>query len=511
MRVRLFYEKIKRYQIFFLIILGLGILVSPFIVNAQVSLGFPSSLAGLSSQDLKTTISNLVRVIFGFLGILLVLLLLYGGFLWMTSQGNEQQIERAKKVITSAVIGLVLVLSAFGIASFIVNSLVGGTGGGNGNGGGDDGGPCVNCLALGNGIIESHYPGVNAINIPRNTKIIITFKEAVTQASMTAANVQIKNLTTGAPALTAGEVQIATVDQLTYVLTPNNLLGSPSVKNRYQVSLQNIDKASGGAALPLGYQWQFTVSTASDTTPPTITSVIPIANSTVSRNTIVQVNFSEGIDPSGITGPSPAFTVTQSPSTAVAGVYTIGNQYKTAEFRTTDSCGTNSCGGTVYCLAAAASFSGLVSTGIKDLAGNPLAADYQWGFNTNASINTAPPVITHQEPRQGDAGVSTMDPAEVYFDKEMSFSSLNSQNINLSNTGFWLESGNVAGKTQVQIQHQPFEPYTDYDISVLSGVKDIFQNCYSPCSCNSTDGSCGCKVSAPGCSGLNCTSIEPLP
>ncbi len=484
----------------------LVIFLVPIISNAQASLGLPSNIGGLGTTDLKTVISNIVGVIFGFLGILLVLLILYGGFLWMTSQGNEQQIEKAKKVITSAVIGLALVLSAYGIASFIVSSLLGSTtttvtppG---------PPGPCTNCISLGNGIIESHYPGVNAVNIPRNTKIIITFKEKIKTSTMIAANVQIKNLTTGTPALTAGEVQIATTDQLTYVLTPNNPLGSPSVKNKYQVSLKNIDKDSGGAALPLGYQWSFTVSTASDTTPPTVTSVIPIANSTVPRNTIVQINFSEGIDPSGITGPNSAFTITQNPATAVAGVYSISNQYRTAEFRTTDSCGTNSCGGTVYCLAGGSAFTGLATTGIKDLAGNPLAADYQWGFSSNNTINTAPPVITHQAPRQGDAGVSTMDPAEVYFDKEMSFSSLNSQSINLSNVGFWLESSNVAGKTQVQIQHQPFDPYTNYDISVLSGVKDIFQNCYNPCSCNSTDGSCGCKVPAPGCTGLNCTSAE---
>jgi hypothetical protein len=256
----------------FLIPAVLVILFVPLLTHAQASLGLPSGLAGLSSQDVKITIQNIVQIIFGFLGILLVLFLLYGGWLWMTSQGNEDQIDRAKKVITSAVIGLVLILASFGIATFIVNSLNQATGPGGNGGPGGGGGPCTNCLALGNGIIESHYPGVNARNISRNTRIIITFKEAVTSASMTAANVQIKNLTTGTPALIASEVQISSGDQLTYTIVPNALLGSPSVENRYQVSLQNINKVAGGAALPLGYQWQFTVSTASDTTPPTVTS-----------------------------------------------------------------------------------------------------------------------------------------------------------------------------------------------------------------------------------------------
>lgn len=483
------------------------ILLVPFFASAQVSLGLPSNIAGLASQDLKVTVENIVRIIFGFLGILLVLLLLYAGFLWLTSQGNKDQIERAKKIITSAVVGLVLVLAAYGIAAFIIYSLLGATGpGGTGGTGGPPGGPCNNCIALGNGIIESHYPGVNAKNIPRNTRIVITFKEEVKSTSMIVPNIQVKNLTTGSPALIA----ISNDGQLTYTIVPNDLLGSPSVENKYQVVLQDILKASdGSAALPLGYQWQFTVSTASDTTAPTVISVIPLAASTVPRNTIVQINFSESIDPSGITGVSPQFTV-QDSATVLTGVYSIGNQYKTAEFRTTVECGTNSCGGTVFCLPPDSALTGLAETGITDMAGNPLAVDYQWGFNTSNAIDTTPPTITHQAPLKGAAGVSTMDPAEVYFSKEMSISSLNSGNVTLSNTGFWLESSNVAGKTQVLIHHQPFQPYTSYDIAVTSGVKDINQNCFSPCSCNSTDGSCGCQVPSGICTGLSCTSGESL-
>src|SRR3989344_249019 len=131
--------------------------------QAQASLDFPSYFAGLSSQDLKVTVENIVRIVFGFLGILAVLLILYGGFVWFTSAGNEAKISQAKRIITSAVVGLVLILMSYAIAGFVVNSLLGNGGGPGGPGGPGGGTPPP--VAIGNGIIESHYPGVNATDI----------------------------------------------------------------------------------------------------------------------------------------------------------------------------------------------------------------------------------------------------------------------------------------------------------------------------------------------------------
>ncbi len=91
--------------------------------HAQVSIDFPKSFAGFSSQDLKTTIQNVIRLILGFLGIVTILIILAGGFKWMTSFGDEGKIDEAKKLISAGVVGLVVVLAAYAIASFVVNSL----------------------------------------------------------------------------------------------------------------------------------------------------------------------------------------------------------------------------------------------------------------------------------------------------------------------------------------------------------------------------------------------------
>lgn len=109
---------LKTYRLAYLAPLALAVRA-----NAQVSIDFPTSFAGFSSQDVKDTIENIVRIIVGFLGIITIIIILVGGFKWMTSAGNEDKIAEAKKLISAGVVGLVVVLAAYAIASFVINSL----------------------------------------------------------------------------------------------------------------------------------------------------------------------------------------------------------------------------------------------------------------------------------------------------------------------------------------------------------------------------------------------------
>jgi len=69
----------------------------------------------ISKEGLLPTISKIVQVILGFVGIFFLCLSIYGGFVWMTSQGNNADIEKAQKIIQNAVIGLAIVLGAYAI------------------------------------------------------------------------------------------------------------------------------------------------------------------------------------------------------------------------------------------------------------------------------------------------------------------------------------------------------------------------------------------------------------
>lgn len=77
----------------------------------------------LGNKPLIQTIGSLINVILGFLGVGAVILVLWGGFKIMMSAGNEEQQATGKKAIAAGVIGLLIVLSAFAIATYVVGSL----------------------------------------------------------------------------------------------------------------------------------------------------------------------------------------------------------------------------------------------------------------------------------------------------------------------------------------------------------------------------------------------------
>lgn len=75
-------------------------------------------------QDIRDIIVGVIRVLLGFLGIIFVGLALYSGFTWMTAGGDEAKIKEAQKRIQAAVIGLVIILSTWGVTMFVFNSII---------------------------------------------------------------------------------------------------------------------------------------------------------------------------------------------------------------------------------------------------------------------------------------------------------------------------------------------------------------------------------------------------
>jgi len=63
----------------------------------------------------------MIGFVLSFIGVLFLILTIYGGINWMTAGGNEQKVEKAKTIIINAIIGLLIVLSAYTITSFIGN------------------------------------------------------------------------------------------------------------------------------------------------------------------------------------------------------------------------------------------------------------------------------------------------------------------------------------------------------------------------------------------------------
>ncbi|MFH1620524.1 MAG: MMCAP2_0565 family pilin-like conjugal transfer protein [Patescibacteria group bacterium] len=77
-----------------------------------------------ANKGLPEIVGGIINVFLGFLGIIFMVLLLYAGFLWMTAQGEDAKVKKARDMITQAVIGLIIVVAAFAISNFILGSLV---------------------------------------------------------------------------------------------------------------------------------------------------------------------------------------------------------------------------------------------------------------------------------------------------------------------------------------------------------------------------------------------------
>lgn len=84
---------------------------------------------------LGATIATIIKGFLSLLAIIFIILMLYAGFNWMTAGGDEQKVTQAKETIQKAIIGLIIIISAYTITAFVFKALpfgddAGGTGGG---------------------------------------------------------------------------------------------------------------------------------------------------------------------------------------------------------------------------------------------------------------------------------------------------------------------------------------------------------------------------------------------
>lgn len=112
----------QKFQRIAIGIIALFVLVAPTLTSA-VSYFNPSDTLGLGSADLQETVIAIIQWVLGLLGLVAVIMILVGGFKWMTAGGNEESIESAKKLLTAAIIGLIIVLLAWAIVIFAIGVL----------------------------------------------------------------------------------------------------------------------------------------------------------------------------------------------------------------------------------------------------------------------------------------------------------------------------------------------------------------------------------------------------
>lgn len=74
-------------------------------------------------NDVRLVVANIIKVFLGFLGIIFLVLIILAGYKWMTAGGNEENVKQAKSQIVRATIGLLIILAAYSIATFVTNDI----------------------------------------------------------------------------------------------------------------------------------------------------------------------------------------------------------------------------------------------------------------------------------------------------------------------------------------------------------------------------------------------------
>lgn len=124
MKITYMNYKILKNSIVSLVIISLFFCANLALASSPVYSGLDIAVKGtnLASDPIKM-FGNIVGVVIGLLGVALIVLIIYGGFIWMTAGGDTKKVEKGRDIIKNAVIGLVIVFAAYAITQFVLTKM----------------------------------------------------------------------------------------------------------------------------------------------------------------------------------------------------------------------------------------------------------------------------------------------------------------------------------------------------------------------------------------------------
>lgn len=319
--------------------------------------------------------------------------------------------------------------------------------------------------------VSSTAPANDATEVARNSKVTATFSEGMASTTITTTTFTLKQGATVVP----GAV---TYTGVTAVFTPKDNLdtGTP-----YTATISTGAKNPAGTGLTSDYVWTFTTGTTLDNTAPKVTSTSAVNGAAgLPVNRTSTAIFSEAMDPFTITPET--FTVTTgTPATPVSGTVTYAGT--TATFTPTSPFEKNT------------TYTSTITTGVKDLAGKPMASNYVWSWTTGAiPDNLAPTVIVTgaygatglKTPSLTNPvgftgiGLPTNRASSATFSEPMDQLTVTTATVKVtrSDTPLVSVSGTVthSSTTVTFTPTTPFAANTTYVSTITIGVKDLAGN-----------------------------------
>jgi len=299
--------------------------------------------------------------------------------------------------------------------------------------------------------VSSTIPLNAATGVAINSAITAIFSEAMNPLTIITVTFTLKQGDT--PVL--GTVNYSKVSA---IFVPASSL-APSTP--YTVTITTGAKDLAGNALASNYTWSWITGEAPDTTAPTVTGTIHDNGATnVPINTKVGATFSEAMDPLTVTNLT--FTLKQG-ATPVSGTITYSGV--SAVFVPSSNLAYN----TVYTVT--------ITTGVKDLAGNALAAPYILSWTTGNTPDTTAPTVNSTIPTNLATGVATNSAIIAIFSEML-------DPLTITNVTFTLKHGTApvsgtvsyAGVTATFTPSSSLAASTVYTATITTVVKDLADN-----------------------------------
>lgn len=269
--------------------------------------GDVAATTGLAATDVRLVVARIIRTVLGLLGIIALLIVLYGGFSYMTAGGDDEKVGSAKKILVNGGIGLLIILSSYAITSFVISRLV------SASTGVDSGQSCTgpNCPdtsgsggtgfnTSGNAFYVSSLPPNGNLCI-RNVHPSIVFSKEVDVATLSG-NVVVS---AAGGAAVSGKWEYGSKKAVVFFVPQGDCAPSTGqdcllAKTAYTITFQNpsaIKSADGTQSLNCSIKGgcgpvTFTTGEGVDRLPPQITITQPLANASFQAGATLPVTVS---------------------------------------------------------------------------------------------------------------------------------------------------------------------------------------------------------------------------
>jgi hypothetical protein len=302
-------------------------------------------------------------------------------------------------------------------------------------------------------------PANNASGVPINRKITATFSQAMAPSTITTSTFTVTG--PGATSV-AGAITYDTINNIATFVPASNLASNTLFTATITTGATNLS----GTAMANNFVWSFTTGATPDTTAPTVISTNPANAATgVPVSQKITATFSEAMDSSTIT--TTTFTLAQG-TTPISGAVTYAAAGTTATFTPSSN------------LAANATYTATITTGVRDLAGNALASNFVWSFTTGSALDTTPPTVVSTDPANNATGVCINKAINATFSEAMDPATINTATFTVAGPASAPVTGTVAYNNASNIA--TFTPAsnlatnTPYTATITTGATDLAGN-----------------------------------